>query len=183
MTTSRLLLAVALALPLSSPAFAADGEWTTVASACMPDESAIASYVNDGAASYIANGITGDIILRCNVTSPAEFVIDGTPDWNTLDITYNDPDGPGTDRAVIVSLRRVHEITGNSSTIMSFSSNIEAAGQQLISPAFMHTFNFEDYAYYIQITLRRVLLDGNGDGVPDSSPRIQRLRLWTDTPA
>jgi hypothetical protein len=180
MKVSRLILTAALVLPLFPHiAQAASGEWTTVASACMPDENAIASYSNDSAASFIATGITGDIVLRCNVTNPADI---GDPDWNVMDVTYNDQDGPGIDKAVWVSLRRVHESTGVSSTIASFNSNGHALGQQRESEFYTHVFDFENYAYYLQITLRRVSLDADGNGVGDPSPRIQRVRLYTLIP-
>lgn len=175
---SRYAAALLLSLSFSSLANPF-GEWTTAASACMPDESAIASYSNDSAATSIASGITGDIVIRCNVTSPADTV---NPDWNRMDVTLNDPDGAAAGRAVIVSLRRVHEDTGASSTILSLNSNNFAAGQRLAQEDFLHIFDFEHYAYYLQITLRRVSLDADGNGVPDTSPRIQRVRLYTWIP-
>ncbi len=183
MNASRFILAAALVLPLfPHVAQAASGEWTTVASACMPDENAIASYSNDSAASFIVSGITGDIVLRCNVTNPSDIVNAGMPDWNMMDVTFNDQDGPGIDKAVLVSLRRVHESSGASSTIASFNSNDHAAGQQRNSKFYTHVFDFEYYAYYLQITLRRVSLDADSNGVADPSPRIQRVRLYTVVP-
>jgi hypothetical protein len=172
-------LAALFLLLACTPAWAQFGEWTTAASACMPDEAAIASYTNDSAASSIAAGITGDIVVRCNVSSPTDL---GTPNWNKMDVTFNDPDGPGTDKAVLVSLRRVHEDTGVSSTITTANSNTRPAGQQKLTHDVMHAFDFEHYAYYLQITIRRVQLDSDGNGVPDPSPRIQRVRLYTFIP-
>ena len=159
---------------------AANGEWTTIASACALDESATGRYVADGAAVYLASGATGDIVLRCNVTDPADWFNVNDPLWNRMDVTFNDTDGQGIDKVVTAQLRRVHEATGASSTVVTFTSNVFAAGQQLRNTVVDHVFDFYNYAYYVQITLRRNSLDADGNGVPDQSPRIQRVRLYTD---
>lgn len=162
---------------------AANGEWTTIASACALDEAATGRYVADGAAVYLASGVTGDIVLRCNVTDPADWFNFNNPLWSMMDVTFNDTDGQGIDKVVTAQLRRVHEATGVSTTLVTFTSNVFAAGQQLRSTVFNHVFDFYNYAYYVQITLRRNSLDADGNGVPDQSPRIQRVRLYTEEPA
>jgi hypothetical protein len=69
-----------------------------------------------------------------------------------------------------VSVKRVHEATGVSSTIKTFDSKLFAAGQQLKSAIFAHVFDFYNYAYYVQITVKRI------DAA--THPRIQRVRLY-----
>src|SRR4051812_18045472 len=126
-----LLILVALGfLSLGGPsAHAVDGEWTTVTSACIPDEASAGIYQLEQARFEFLGASTGQIVARCNITDPADFS-EGNPGWSRMDVTYDDPDGFFSNSRVRVQLRRVHETTGASSTIATFDSNLFGIGQQ-----------------------------------------------------
>ena len=167
-----LLILVALGfLSLGGPsAHAVDGEWTTVASACIPDEASAGIYQFEQARFEFLGASTGQIVARCNITDQADFS-EGNTGWSRMDVTYDDPDGFFNNSRVRVQLRRVHETTGASSTIATFDSNLFGVGQQLQSLNFAHAFNFGDYAYYLTI-----LLDRTNASV--GTTRIERVRLY-----
>lgn len=163
-------------LSLAGPsAQAADGEWTTVASACVPDETSIGIYQFEQARFEFAGANTGQIVARCNITDPADL-FGGNPIWNRMDVTYNDPDGYFNNSRVRVQLRRVHETTGMSTTLVTFDSNLFGPGQQLETLSFNHVFNFYDYAYYLTIIVDRTGAGSTGATV--GTPQIQRVRLY-----
>jgi hypothetical protein len=139
----RTIFAALLVVCMFTPhAHAVHGEWTTVASACVPDEAAVGMYSVDGAYFQFLGASTGTIVARCNVTDPADYWNLDNPIWNYMDVTFNGPDGTAVDYQVSESLRRVHETTGSSSTIKTFTSNLFEAGQQLKSATFNHVFDF-----------------------------------------
>jgi len=166
-----LVLVALCCLSFAGPsAHAADGEWTTVASACVPDEDSVGIYQFEQARFEFSGASTDQIVARCNITDPADLS-GGNPGWSRMDVTYNDPDGFFSNSRVRVQLRRVHETTGASSTIATFDSNLFGIGQQLQFLDFAHAFNFRDYAYYLTI-----LLDRTNASV--GTTRIERVRLW-----
>jgi hypothetical protein len=84
-------------------------------------------------------------------------------------VTYNDPDGVGAGSQIVVYLRRVHRVTGLSTDVHVFNSNLYGAGQQLRMEDFNHVFDYVNYAYYIAISVRR--------NIYTLQPRIQRIKL------
>jgi hypothetical protein len=169
---SLFILAALCFLLFAGPsAHAANGEWTTVASACVPDEDSVGIYQFEQARFEFSGASTGEIVARCNITDPADL-FGGNPSWNRMDVTYNDPDGSLNSSRVRVQLRRVHETTGASATIATFDSNLFGIGQQLETLSFVHAFNFVDYAYYLTIILDRT-------NATVGTTRIQRVRLYT----
>jgi len=163
-------------LSLAGPsAHAADGEWTTVASACVPDEDSVGIYQFEQARFEFSGASTGQIVARCNITDPADL-FGGNPIWSLIDVTYNDPNGCFSGSRVRVQLRRVHETTGASSTIVTFDSNsVCVAGQQLQTLNFNHAFNFYDYGYYLTLILDRT-------DASVGTTRIERVRLYRASP-
>jgi hypothetical protein len=145
---------------------AANGEWTTVASACVPAPSSI-GYVWQGASVSLPGPAT--VVLRCNVTAPADFGNFMEPVWNTIEVTYNDADGMANDSRVQVQLVRVGKATGATVLVGSFDSDDFAAGT-LNSENFVHPFDFVNCAYFLQLTLTRTPAGG--------ATRIHRVRLW-----
>lgn len=143
------------------------GEWVAVATACTPDESAAGKFQADfGRFQFLGNN-TGTIDARCNVTNPQDS--GGTPAWGLLEITYDDPDGSGSESQVSVTLRRVDKFTGDSFLLASFDSNGQGPGQQVRTIAFNHNWNFVNNGYYVGFSVKR----SNTSRVP----RIQRVRL------
>ncbi|MGH8611226.1 MAG: hypothetical protein ACREYF_04030 [Gammaproteobacteria bacterium] len=168
----RFLLSSALAM-LIPQVHAANGEWTTVASTCVPDEASVGRYQFEQARFEFSGANTGQIVSRCNITDPADLLNDN-PIWDRMDVTYDDPDGFFAGSRVRVQLRRVHETTGASATFATFDSNAFPPGQQLKTIAFVHPdddeFDFYNYAYYLTI-----IVDRNS---ANAVPRIERVRLY-----
>ena len=169
----KVVAAIFASILMIPSVYAANGEWTTVASACVTDERSEGLYSLEQARFEFLAGQTGQIISRCNITDPHDLFNAASPPWNTMDVTYDDPNGfngLAASSRVRVQLRRVHEVTGASATLETFDSNLFPGGQQLRSHPFSHDFDFYNYAYYLTIMVDR-------DNI-QMVPRIQRVRLW-----
>jgi hypothetical protein len=158
MTIKKYLLTIFITLSLSSPVYAVNGQWTTAASGCVPDESTLGKYEADGGELKFLPGKTGEIIFRCNITDPADFGNFAAPIWNNMKVTFKDADGFGNDSRVFVLLRRVG-ILGNTATVggATFDSNsfaFNAAPQSQVD-FFFHPFDFINTAYFLEIHLLR----------------------------
>ena len=166
----RIIFAALLAtLFLVPQVHAANGQWTTVASTCVPDESSAGKYVADGATVQFAPAQTGEIVLRCNITAPADFGNNMEPIWTNMDVTYGDSDGMAAGSRVLVILRRAG-IGGITASIAGavFDSNLFAAGPTNTDP-FFHVFDFANTAYFLEIRLSR--------NAANLDTRILRVRL------
>lgn len=165
----RTVVAAMLAgLFMVPPVHAADGEWTVIPSTCVPSPSST-GYVWQGAAVYLPAAAT--VVLRCNVTDPADFMNVMNPVWNTIEVTYSDSDGMLNDSRVLVQLVRVGKATGVGFLAGEFDSNDFAggAGTLLNSAGFFQMFDFTNFAYFLQITLTRTAWGGD--------TRVHRVRL------
>jgi hypothetical protein len=90
--------------------------------------------------------------------------------WNSLIVTYQDPDGAGQNYAVAVNVYQVLRTTGNTSLIASFNSNSRTYTDiHEIFVSFNHAWNFFTTYYYIELQLIRK------DAL--ANPRIYDLRL------
>jgi hypothetical protein len=141
-------------------------EWTTAASACVPDEDSEGKYILEQARFEFLGAANGQIVARCNITNPLDDVI--SPAWNCMDITYDDPDGFFSQYRVRVQLRLVRDTDGASQTITTFDSNL-VLDDNPERHCFGHTFNFLRNAYYLTLILDRI--------DPQANPRIMRVRL------
>lgn len=151
---------------LVQPVQAADGEFTVVPSTCAPAPSS-SGYGWNGAAVVLP--AAGSVVLRCNVTDPADFMNVMDPVWNNIEVTYRDSDNNlGSESRVQVTLLRVGKINGAVFQVATFDSNLFAGGM-VNSAFFFHMFDFTNYAYFLQITLTRTALGGD--------TRIHRVRL------
>ena len=145
---------------------AADGEFTVVPSTCAPAP-ASTGYGWSGASVFLP--AAGSVVLRCNVTDPADFMNVMDPVWNNIEVTYRDSDNNlGSESRVQVTLLRVGKINGVVFQVGTFDSDLFAGGM-LNSTFFFHVFDFTNYAYFLQITLTRTALGGD--------TRIHRVRL------
>jgi hypothetical protein len=168
-----LLLAAGILSLAGAPAYAVNGEWTTAASACVPDESAVGKFRAENASFEFTPAQFGSIGARCNITDPADLFSGQQPIWDGMLVTYNDPDGAGSGARVRVHLRRVALVGSNngvSSTISTFDSNLHPAGQQWQVQPFAHAFDFVNYAYYLSIVLDRASQTA-------ATPRVEAIRF------
>jgi hypothetical protein len=152
---------------------AADGEWTTVASACVPDESSDGLYNLEQARFEFRGASTGQIVARCNITDPHDWLNVSSPPWNCMDITYDDPDGSSNRYRVRVQLRGARDTDGASGTVTTFDSNV-VVDSNPETHCFDHAFDFYNNAYYLTLILDRANADAN--------PRIMRVRLYHGRP-
>lgn len=152
--------AISLLTLLASGEAQAQSIWTHAASACAVDETSAAKYaVGTTGAFYFASGQTGTIVARCNVTNPRDDGDD--PLWNYLEVAYRDPDGAAAGSQVIASLYRLNPTTGGWTRLVTFDSNAFAAtGYNVAGTAFPNgffdsDFDFDAYAYLVEIQVRR----------------------------
>jgi hypothetical protein len=171
MCNQRIVLCAAFATLglISAPA---QSEWVTVASACVPDESAAGKFEFEFGRVMFLGANTGEIGFRCNVTNPLDWA--GNTGWDRIEISYEDTDNFFTAAEVVVTLRRVDKVTGLSFQLASFSSNGMGLGQQLQYQPFSHTFNFANNGYYVGFSVKRTNNTQN--------PKIQRIRLFRAPP-
>ena len=173
--TRNTAMAVAMfaGLFMAQRVHAANGEWTTVASACVPDESSDGIHNLEQARFEFWGASTGQIVARCNITDPHDLGNAFSPPWNCMAITYDDPDGFFNQYRVRVQLRLARDTDGASQTITTFDSNLVADDNPEVH-CFSHTFNFYRNAYYLTLILDREDAQAN--------PRIMRVRLFQQMP-
>jgi hypothetical protein len=146
------LKVAAFALP--AQAFTATWVWSMTANTCVPSSKSInnARYV---AGSYVTHRgkSTAPIILYCPMSSVADFE-PGTS-WY-LDVTYLDSNGSGGGAVVEVKVVKQNVQSGVTSDVWTFNSNDEnTTSIHRSSVTFLHDFDFETHAYYMQIKLDR----------------------------
>jgi len=170
---NRMILMALLFLPATL--LHAAGFWSTAASACVIDEASVSKFAASGAQLNFLAGQTGQVVARCNITNPLDS--GGNPNWNILQVTYKDQDGTATANQVLVTLKRVHVTDGVSSTIATFNSNGYSGSSlsQSKLQAVSHTFDFLNYAYYIEIVLSR------SSAVAGNDPALYRVGLFRFT--
>jgi hypothetical protein len=155
MTTKHLTVFATMllgGLMLASTAAQAQS-WSSAASVCQPGSDSIGSYAFNVAKFEFSGSDTGTIRTRCAVTNPLDS---GTPNWKTLVVGYQDPDGTGLNYQVDAQLDRVSKTTGTSYVIKVFdSSSFAVTTAASRSVPFTHTFDFVNYAYFVTLSVTR----------------------------
>jgi len=128
--------------------------WTHVASACPVDETSQQKYDSHVHVLKFKGNETGSIFARCNI---AARKIDVGGDALALEVTYTDPDGPGTTYQVRALLRRVRRTDGANFLVTEFNSNNFPASPkaQTHFVTIDHHFAFDQNAYYVEFRLTR----------------------------
>ena len=132
--------------------------WTCVGSTLAPDEGSLNNYLVDDAMFLHKGTIRGPIVGRANVTNPVDS--GGNPQWDTLEVFYRDPDDelPNDDQnQVVVTLERTRLVSGESVILATFDSDTFPLNNnfQKQSVPFSHTFNFSQFAYFINVEVSR----------------------------
>lgn len=136
--------------------------WTHVASACVPDESALTKYAMSYADLYFKGSAVSDfgtfglspLSARCNVDNP--LAVGVKPVWNTFIVGYKDPDGKTLNNGVTARLIKISRATGGISTVATFNSNaspVTVRGEGYV--LFEHAFDYHNNAYMVQLDLYR----------------------------
>lgn len=79
-----------------------------------------------------------------------------SPYWNTLYVTFKDPDGTGTATQVVSRLKRASRATGTTTTIATLSSNSYAGvAVQEQGVGLSTAWDFHDYVYFVETYMYR----------------------------
>lgn len=146
------LKVAAFALP--AQAFTATWVYSMTANTCVPSSKSI-NNAHYASGNYVAHRgkSTAAIVLYCPMSSVDDFE-PGTS-WY-LDVTYLDSTGSGNGAFVEVKVMKQNVQSGVTSTVWTFDSNSEnTTSVHRSTVTFLHDFDFETYAYYMQITLDR----------------------------
>jgi hypothetical protein len=139
----------------SQPASAShlsEGVWAHAVNACAIDEANLSDYAVGLGLSHKA-GIVGRLTARCNVEN---LPISPPGDAIGLLLTYRDQDGPGSASRVIARLMQLSN-SGTVSLLATVDSNTGPASASLQSKfqTFSHDFDFNNNAYYVEVTIIR----------------------------
>lgn len=139
----------------SQPASAShlsEGVWAHAVNACAIDEANLSDYAVGLGLSHKA-GIVGRLTARCNVEN---LPINPPGDAIGLLLTYRDQDGPGSASRVIARLMQLSN-SGTVSLLATVDSNTGPASASLQSKfqTFSHDFDFNNNAYYVEVTIIR----------------------------
>jgi hypothetical protein len=139
----------------SQPASAShlsDGVWAHAVNACAIDEANLSDYAVGLGLNHKA-GIVGRLTARCNVEN---LPISPPGDAIGLLLTYRDQDGPGSASRVIARLMQLSN-SGTLSLLATVDSNTGPASASLQSKfqTFSHDFDFNNNAYYVEVTVIR----------------------------
>ena len=137
---------------LTQDALAQTRPWSSVGAACAPDDdSPYTRYESQPSYGYVehATGVTGDLYFVCNVTTPIDSY-PGEPDWNTMYLTYKDPDASGYVQA---TLYRKRLTTGGVASLGSLTSTDGTGVRE--SSILVSGFDFDTYAYFVRIRMNR----------------------------
>lgn len=144
-------LAQATSAQTASPVY-----WSSIATACTPDATAIQTdRYQSPADSYVA--------LRATNVDPIALICGVSPNPtatapNTISLTYLDPTGSATAAFVKASLVRVNRNTGERAVIVAVSSNTSpgtTVRKQVA--AFTSVLSFLHYYYYVRVEMDRSL--------------------------
>ena len=139
----------------SQPASAShlsEGVWAHAVNACAIDEANLSDYAVGLGLNHKA-GIVGRLTARCNVEN---LPISPPGDAIGLLLTYRDQDGPGSASRVIARLMQLSN-SGTLSLLATVDSNTGPASASLQSKfqTFSHDFDFNNNAYYVEVTVIR----------------------------
>ena len=147
------LLTLTVSLSIMSVAHA---NWSTVGGAGTIDESRLDLYAIDSLTGdlYFGFGKAGIIGVKYNVTEGNLIGTDAS-----LFVRFRDN---GASSRIVVDLKRYGLTNGVLSTIATFDSNTFSANSswQTQQECFIHTFDFENYAYFINARLTRSSTSG-----------------------
>ena len=151
-------LAVAVATLLGVAAADPPQSWTIAGASCVPVGQTSSAHLvfNSAGDAGFAVGTIGEIILTCPVVATIELA-------HALSMTYRDPDGSATGATITAALRRKHLTTGSATTVgTTLNTNAGPVvtdygviGGVLANCTSAHVFDFTNFAYYVQINIRR----------------------------
>jgi len=154
MRTLLVSAAVFLAMCLVGGAAIDSVPWGMNGSSCRVGDPAIQSnlYLITGGSVKFQSSATGLITLYCPVTGYCGPPV-GRP---TIGLTYTDESGTGTDANITAQLVRLAKPNGGFSTVSGvLNSDSRSATSHRISASFTHSFDCENFVYYVRVDLNR----------------------------
>lgn len=139
--------------------------WTHTANACAIDRFSLNFYeIGHHDLRFkkdVISPVGGQVSARCNVLNPLD---QGNPNWNTLILGYQDPDGAGTNTSVCALLARIerptNDIKGPIAQVCSDSINDPSKREIVVN--FSYNWDFLNNEYFIYLYLTRKTKSGNG---------------------
>jgi hypothetical protein len=155
------LRALTFILALTAPAAVqAQDNWSSQGNGCVPSNGTIKSNLHATTASSVkfASGKTGTITLFCTM---ARFN-SGTVNY-TADLTYQDSTGTGTGAYVRAEIYKMPQGSATSQLLGTVNSNTssDTGLNNLSSPQFAESFDFEANVYWAKIVLKRTNTNQN----------------------
>jgi hypothetical protein len=126
--------------------------WSCVGAASTPDDDTPHTrFESSPAGGYVEPALTavGDLYFVCNVTTPID-VYPGEPDWNTLFLTFKDPDAYGYVQATLYRKR----LSNGGVTSMGTLTSTDGVGVRQVS-RLVSGFDFDTYAYFVRVHINR----------------------------
>lgn len=177
-------ISLAVLINLMSMSFGAHSEpvWTHTASSCAIDSEDLDSYAFIGPnVTYSNDNLTEDknlggnifyypipnpVSARCNITNPYDNSTGlANPSWDLLWLGYQDPDGEGERYRVLARLYGVDALTGETSVITTFDSNLQSSytddddnlemDPTVRRMGLSHEWDFNNNYYYVTLDLYR----------------------------
>jgi len=141
--------------------------WSAVGSTCVPDDDATSRHEINTSSGYseFKSSTTGSYYLTCNVTTPIDSY-PGEPDWNTMYLTFKDPDANGYVQAKLYRKNLATGVVGTVATLTSTDGVGVREAYVLVSG-----FDFDKYAYFVRILMSRT------DDSSDQEFHIVRLQF------
>ncbi len=133
----------------------AENPWSVIAAACTPDSATIKGDRHVSVLSGVRHA-TGNVDL-INLHCPIPRFSSATTSWN-LKLKYQDSTGTDPAAYVKATLYRVGiGVAAAQQTLATANSNSVPNTTVFVvsSPVFPHTFNFENYVYWVGIELDR----------------------------
>jgi hypothetical protein len=156
---AAIIVFTSFALSFAAPAHA--GRSTMVAATCVPGDPAIQAdryFVTAGSVKHKEKA-TGLITLYCPVQPT---IVQGGGSYGGIFMTYTDANAPGTTGHVTAQLLRV-DYSGNFFAVTDdkigipalLDSNNASGTSHYLEMGLHHTYNFDDYYYYIRVDIDR----------------------------
>lgn len=129
------------------------GSWQKIAATCFPADPAIQGNLYTVVAGSVGNNgsNTSQITLYCPVSWSSPFA-SGTS-WS-LDIGFEDSNGNGVS-GVQAELFKMAHSNGNITSVATASSDGHGLGLTAWGEPFTHTFDFNNYYYYVKLDIDR----------------------------
>jgi hypothetical protein len=151
---------IVAALLLSAlPASAQAWDWSSPASAGIPDNTTTSLYLTTGPAVSIPSNAVNDVQFRYPVTNTVGSATDISPAWNTLQITYVDDSAVAA--SIVAKLMAIDKCSDQPVELCSITSSDGGSETQCSTCTFSGGLDFANRAYYVDVTITKTDIPPN----------------------